>query len=177
VRRVTAMLRHPLTLESWPGRGSVFRIEAPAAASNPEAASVAPVGLSPRSGLILAIDDEGQIRTAMAELLRSWGHRVVVAADGEQAIAALRNQPGPDLIICDYRLGDGANGVDVVRALRHEFGGGVPALLVTGETAAENLRDALASGFPLLHKPLSHAGLRAAVTSLIRRPVPVRAAE
>jgi hypothetical protein len=37
----------------------------------------------------------------------------------------------------------------VMARLRHEFGRGVPALLVTGETAAENLREALASGFPL----------------------------
>jgi CheY-like chemotaxis protein len=135
---------------------------------------LAAVGL--KSGLILAIDDEGQIRTAMAELLQSWGHRVVVAADGAEALAMLDKQAGPDLIICDYRLRDGANGVDVIRALRDEFGRGVPALLVTGETAAENLREAVASGFPLLHKPLSHARLRAAVTSLIRRPVPIRAA-
>ena len=177
VRRLTALMRHPLDLESWPGRGSVFRIEAPKAIWTPDAAATEPLAAAGlKSGLILAIDDEGQIRTAMAELLRSWGHRVVVAADGAEALAALEKQAGPDLIICDYRLRDGANGVDLIRALREEFGRGVPALLVTGETAAENLREAVASGFPLLHKPLSHARLRAAVTSLIRRPVPIRAA-
>jgi signal transduction histidine kinase/CheY-like chemotaxis protein len=177
VRRLTTMLRHPLELESSPGRGSVFRIEAPKAvwAARAEPPDT-PGAMGLKSGLILAIDDEGQIRTAMAELLRSWGHRVVVAANGESALAMLENQPAPDLIICDYRLREGANGVDVIRALRQEFGRGAPALLVTGETAAENLRDALASGIPLLHKPLSHARLRAAVTSLIRRTVPVRAA-
>ena len=176
VRRLTAILRHPLELESWPGRGSVFRIEAARAIWAAETELPDPANLAGlKSGLILAIDDEGLIRTAMAELLRSWGHRVVVAADGDGAIAALEGLAGPDLIVCDYRLRDGANGVDVIRTLRREFGRGVPALLVTGETAAENLREAVASGFPILHKPLSHARLRAAVTSLIRRPAPPRA--
>ena len=58
----------------------------------------------------------------MAELLRSWGHRVVVAADAAGAFAALENQAGPDLIVCDYRLRDGANGVDWRLLSRRGFG-------------------------------------------------------
>ena len=47
---------------------------------------------------------------------------------------------------------------------------------MTGDTAPENIREAQASGYPLLHKPLSHARLRAAVTALIRRPAASAAA-
>ncbi len=174
VRRLTAILDHPLTLESWPGEGSVFRVTAPRA---PYVQRVPATGRGDsvlaglKSALILAIDDESAIRTAMAELLRGWGHRVIVAADEAEALSALAAEgAAPDLIVCDYRLRDGANGVDLIRRLQVAVGVEIPAILVTGDTAPENIRRAQASGYPLLHKPLSHVRLRAAVSSLIRRP-------
>jgi signal transduction histidine kinase/CheY-like chemotaxis protein len=172
VRRLTAILGHALSLDSWPGRGSVFRVAADrreageAEAAPPPAAPAATAG-----GLILAVDDEAQIRVGMAELLRSWGHEVVVAGGAEEACAIMAGRPPPDLVICDYRLRDGESGVDAIRRLHAAFGRPTPALLITGDTAAENIREALASGYPLLHKPLSHGRLRAAVTSLLR-PAP-----
>ncbi|THD64113.1 hybrid sensor histidine kinase/response regulator [Phenylobacterium sp.] len=170
VRRLTAILGHRLSLESRPGRGSVFRIEAERAAwraaiGGPAEPAPAAVG----AGVILAIDDESQIRVAMAELLRSWGHEVIVAAGGEEALAALAGRAAPDLILCDYRLRGGESGVKVIRRLQRALGTQVPAILMTGDTAADRIREAQASGFPLLHKPVPHARLRAAVTSQLRR--------
>ena len=59
---------------------------------------------------------------------------------------------------------------EIFRRLQAAIGSKVPAIVITGDTAPKNIRDALAGGHPLLHKPLSHARLRAAVASLIRRP-------
>jgi signal transduction histidine kinase/CheY-like chemotaxis protein len=176
VRRLTAILGHRLSLESRPGRGSVFRIEAEralwaAGVAAPAEPAPAPSG----SGVILAIDDESQIRVAMAELLRSWGHEVIVAAGGEEALAALAGRPAPDLILCDYRLRGGESGVKVIRRLQRVLGTQVPAILMTGDTAADRIREAQASGFPLLHKPVPHVRLRAAVTSLLRRRLDAQA--
>jgi CheY-like chemotaxis protein/anti-sigma regulatory factor (Ser/Thr protein kinase) len=177
VRRLSAILDHGLSFESWPGQGSVFRLTAERAAAG-EAEAVPPEAQAladPRPGLILAIDDEAAIRTAMAELLRSWGHRVVAAAGGDEALAelaAVNAEEGgarPDLIICDYRLQGGEDGVAAIRRLTAVFGADTPAILLTGDTAADRIREAQASGYPLLHKPLSHARLRAAVTSLLRQ--------
>ncbi|MBS0360362.1 MAG: hybrid sensor histidine kinase/response regulator, partial [Proteobacteria bacterium] len=132
VRRLTGILGHGLSLESWPGRGSVFRVTAERAEPEPIAAEP-PIRQAGASDLILAIDDEAQIRVAMAELLTSWGYEVVVAAGGDEAIDALAGGR-PKLIICDYRLRDGENGVDVVRRLHAVLGAQVPDLLLTGET-------------------------------------------
>jgi len=169
VRRLTAILGHPLSWDSEPGRGSVFRILAPRADPAEVVASEDdPVFAGLRAGFIVAIDDEAAVRTAMAQLLRGWGHRVVVAADEDEALAALADSPDrPDLIICDYRLRDGANGLDVIHRLRSEYNEDIPALLITGDTAPERIREAAASGHPLLHKPLAHGRLRAAVHSLL----------
>ena len=177
VRRLSEILGHRLSVESRPGHGSVFRIRAERAAPG-EAAPPAPEPdalADPRPGLILAIDDEAAIRTAMAELLRSWGHEVVAAAGGDEAVAVLSALKAegrgarPDLIICDFRLQGGEDGVEVIRRLAEVFGAETPAILLTGDTAADRIREAQASGYPLLHKPLAHARLRATVTSLLRQ--------
>jgi signal transduction histidine kinase/CheY-like chemotaxis protein len=171
VRRLTTLLDHPLSLESWPGRGSVFRVSAPRALEAEAAAGRGEASLAAlRHGLIVAIDDDAAVRTAMIQLLASWGHEVVAAGSGEEALTALADCPTrPDLIICDYRLRDGENGIEVIRRVQAEFNEEIPALLLTGDTAPERLREAEESGFPLLHKPLAHARLRAAVGNLIAR--------
>ena len=170
VRRLTGILGHPLEMQSKVGRGTVFRVlaprartAAPATPEKPDRAQAAPTG-----GLILAIDDEAAIRAAMRELLASWGYRVITVGDGAAALRTVADGARPDLIICDLRLREGESGIAIVDALRRHLGE-VPAILVTGDTAPETLRVAMASGYPLLHKPLAHARLRAAVGSLIRR--------
>lgn len=171
VRRLTAILDHPLEMESEVGQGTTFRVLVPRAAAariDPPPALRAGVLADVRTGVILAVDDEQAIRVGMTALLESWGHTVIAASGSEAAIAALRARPAPDVIVCDHRL-RGETGVEAIRRIHGALGVDVPAILVTGDTSPENIRDVQASGYPLLHKPLSHARLRAAVTALIRR--------
>ncbi|WP_293376515.1 hybrid sensor histidine kinase/response regulator [Phenylobacterium sp.] len=181
VRRLTGILDHPLTLDSELGRGSVFQVLAPRSpAPRPVAElAAAPAPANPASALILAVDDESAVRTAMAELLASWGHRTVPASSGAAALAALAGA-APDLIVCDYSLRGGETGLETIARLQAAFGVRIPAILVTGETAPDRLRAAEAGGYPLLHKPLTPTRLRAAVTGQLRRaatPSPTVAAE
>jgi CheY-like chemotaxis protein len=123
--------------------------------------------LVPR-GRIAVIDDEAAIREAMAALLTGWGHEVVTAGSGEEAVRRLaRAGAPPDLIICDYRLRDGENGIAVIERLRAAHEEPIPAMLITGDTAPDRLAEAQASGFLLLHKPVPNAKLRAAIGNLI----------
>ena len=72
----------------------------------------------------------------------------------------------PCLIICDYRLRDNETGTVVVDRLRAEFNDDIPAMLITGDTAPDRLREAEASGLLLLHKPVPNSKLRAAIAHL-----------
>ena len=170
VRRLTDILGHPLAMHSVVGKGSVFRVLAPRADAAEALEAAAEQVLTPATGLVLAIDDEQAIRAAMRELLTGWGHQVIAVSGGAHALRAVAGGARPDLIVCDFRLRDGESGVAVIAALREALGEAVPAILLSGDTAPENLRLALASGYPLLHKPLAHARLRAAVSALMRRP-------
>ena len=109
-----------------------------------------------------------RIREAMERLLAGWGHAVIAAASGEEAVGRLASHPErPDLIVSDYRLRDGETGLDAIERLRSEYNETIPALLVTGDTAPDRLIEARASGLVLLHKPVPNGKLRAAMRNLM----------
>jgi DNA-binding response OmpR family regulator len=65
---------------------------------------------------VLVVDDEPQIRRALAINLRVRGYEVDLAHDGEQALE-LAARHHPDIVVLDLAL-PGINGVDVIRGLR-----------------------------------------------------------
>ena len=169
VRRLTALIGASLVLRSLPGRGCCFEIGVPLALAGqadeppqtPELGALA-------TGLVVVIDDELAIRDAMTTLLETWGHMVIAAGSSAEAIERLATCPDqPDLIISDFRLRDGENGIAAVERLRSEYNEPIPAMLITGDTAPDRLAEAQASGLLLLHKPVPNSRLRAAIVNLI----------
>ena len=175
VERLSRLLDHPVQVTSRMGRGTRFRLELPMVAAAPQhdgrpAAPAHPVATVPVAvavaaahGRILLIDDEAEIREAMSGLLHAHGIAVETAANEAEAIAALTQPDAQDrpfaLLLCDYRLANGDNGLDVGLRLQRRFGLDAPLVLVTGETAPERLQRVRASGVPVLFKPVSAATL------------------
>ena len=139
--------------------------EPPASGEDP---AVAPPLLDLRGLSLLVVDDDALARTAVVELLRSWGCLVHPAAGGEEAMAVAGSIRAPDLIACDFRLPGGQDAIELVARLRGAFGANVPAFLVSGDTDPDVLRAAEASGLMLLHKPVRPARLRALIHRLAR---------
>ena len=173
VRRLVQLLGARLTLKSDVGRGSCFEVVVPISERS-EAVEEAPE--SPSRALVVIIDDELAIRDGMVTLLTGWGHEVVAAASGDEAMALLESRPTrPDLIISDYRLRAGETGIGVVERLRSEYNEPIPAMLITGDTGPDRLTEARQSGLLLLHKPVSNSRLRAAMSNLMRAAAAARA--
>jgi CheY-like chemotaxis protein len=122
------------------------------------------------AGLILVVDDEVAIQTAMKDLLEGWGYKAIIAGSCEELLARLADCPDrPGLIICDYRLRAHENGIHVIERLRAEYNDDdIPGMLITGDTAPDRLKEAQDSGLLLLHKPVANSRLRAAITHLVR---------
>ncbi|WP_052400477.1 hybrid sensor histidine kinase/response regulator [Paraburkholderia ginsengisoli] len=170
VRRVSDLLECDLRLRSTPGQGSCFEIALPrvSEAVTPVGESVDEPSATSASGLVVVIDDEKAIRTGMSALLSNWGYEVLTAGSADEAIQLLAGHTAiPDLLICDLRLRDGENGIEVIERLRTEYNSSIPAMLITGDTAADRLVEVQASELLVLHKPVPNSKLRAATVHLM----------
>ncbi|WP_169727452.1 hybrid sensor histidine kinase/response regulator [Granulosicoccus antarcticus] len=175
VKRLTRLLDIDLRLISAVGQGTTFEIRLPRA--NTELVSESPNPLKMTAitdctilqGLsILVIDDEHDVRDGMRTLLVQHGCIVTVADSSEQACEyIICNDWVPQLIIADYRLRDDKTGDKAIEQVREEVNMDVPAMIITGDTSPVRLREATASGFPLLHKPVIAEELIAAITTLV----------
>ncbi|MDP9606299.1 UNVERIFIED_ORG: signal transduction histidine kinase/FixJ family two-component response regulator [Variovorax paradoxus] len=191
VKRLSRLLAHPVTVHSRFGRGTRFRLVVPAAEQIDEPQTdlllqdlEAPVrhrfAAPELHGRLLLIDDEAEIRAAMTELLNAYSVDVLAVADEAQAVAALSSPDAKQrpfaMLLCDYRLAGGEDGLEAGLRLRERFHLDVPLLLITGETSPERLQRARASGVPMLFKPVSAATLLQAVADLAAADIQQRAA-
>lgn len=170
VRRTADLLEHPLDLKSSVGHGSCFFISVPIAAVNaPTAALDGTAGDAELTGLnVLIVDDDTVVVQAMTTLLHSWGCRVESCESLDGALALVVQPQGvPDVMLVDYRLRDEVTGDQVIAAIHARLGEPIPAIIITGDTAPERIREATAAGFPLLHKPVRPANLRGTLSSLL----------
>jgi two-component system, sensor histidine kinase len=172
VERVAALLNHRIILDSEPDRGSRFTIVL--SAGNPKKviapASAAFNGQRDVNGMrILVIEDEADVRKAMQAVLESWGCSVILADSEEDALDKMQGTEPPHAIVADYRLRDGKTGGQAIESLRHIFNANIPALIITGDTDPERLKEAQVSGHSVMHKPLQPGMLRTYLRKVQRR--------
>jgi CheY-like chemotaxis protein len=135
-----------------------------------DAGASRPVAADVRGMRVLVVDDEISAREGMRTLLEQWGCDVVLAACEQEATNALRaSGVCPDAIVMDFRLRGDRTGPQAIVRLTRELGSDVPALIVTGDTAPERLREARDGGYQLVHKPVQPAMLRAFLNNVRRR--------
>ncbi len=176
VKRLAAVLNHRLEVVSVPGRGTLFRVGVqlgPLDGVDEEtaAADTLPMQVD-EPQMVLVVDDEEPIREGLRLLLQEWGYQVMAAGDAAQAERAVSAMEGRiDLILSDLHLGPGPGGQDVVASVRRLCGRHVPALLVTGDTAGEALREVAAGADPVLFKPVQPRHLFEAMRAALQRPV------
>jgi len=159
VRRCVHILGYSISVQSREGRGSVFKVTLPLAASAVAPRTISSTMDTPPQALegnfIVVVDDEATNREAVRDALLAAGCHVVIAESGDDAMAQLEaHLRTPDLILTDFQLGTSGNGLDVIRRLRAHYDEEIPALVVTANTDARLLAEAAALGASLLHKPV-----------------------
>ena len=157
------VLDHPLTVRSWPGRGSVFRVSVPIAQA--PTAAPAPAALpqgQPLAGLrVLCVDNEDSILLGMHSLLTRWGCEVATAADRVACERLLSGGLRPHLALVDYHLDAGDTGSAFMAWLRTRLGEPIPGVVISADGRREVLDDVHAAGLDFLPKPVKPAALRA----------------
>ncbi len=159
VKRLTVLLGHELTVRSRPGGGSVFRIWVEHSfADDVEELSVSTdtlPGSLDESRTALLIDDEEAIRTSVSELLTEWRYEVIAVATTAEALEVARRRGRTiDVVISDLRLRQGEDGLRTVEQVRAACGYDVPVVIVTGDTAPDQVLRVHESGHVVLYKPV-----------------------
>ena len=170
VERIAEILRYPIAVRSWPGRGSMFSIEVPLSADMPLPISQLPVQPTTGNPLpgrrLLVIDNEVSILESMRALLGQWGCDVVTATDQAGALLALQGR-APELILADYHLDHGVVGCAVIKHLREHFEQKIPAVIITADRTDQCRRALRRLEAPLLNKPVKPGKLRAVLSQLL----------
>lgn len=166
VSRIGRLLAHPIRVDSVVGKGSIFAVTVPrgqaAGVKEHTEVPMPAVGQELRGMHVLVIDDDLTIQEAVQVLLEGWGCSVAMAGSLEEACASVgAGLPLPDGILADYRLGKGGTGVQAIHAIEALVGAPIPAILITGDMAADGLRDVHTSDYRVMHKPVKPAHLRA----------------
>lgn len=101
---------------------------------------------------ILVVDDEAAERITLGEVLHLEGYRVVMAASGEAALEAAKENEPFDMVILDLRL-PGIDGLQVLEQL-HTFSPETIVILITGYGTLETAIQAMHKGaYDYLLKP------------------------
>lgn len=118
------------------------------------------------SQVILVVDDEPKVARLARDYLEKNGFRVIIAADGQSALATARREK-PDLVILDLMLPQ-IDGREVCRILRRESG--VPIIMLTALSEEIDQITGLEIGADdYITKPFSVRALVARVRALLRR--------
>ena len=173
--RMARLLGHRLGVRSQLGHGCVFSVDLPRAPV-PAVLPVTGIERSRSVGITsglhaLCLDNDASILEGMAALLSRWGVSCDLAEDTATALAAVRRRR-PDLILADYHLDAGEDGLTALAQLRAACQPPPPSALVTADNSAELTAQARELGYALLRKPAKPAALRAMISQLGRRAVP-----
>lgn len=118
---------------------------------------------------ILLVEDNALFQHALTQMLTAFGHEVILAADGRQALAQLRLQPC-EVILTDVLMPE-IDGLEVLRRVAREHPG-MPVIVMSGGSARTPLADVLQLALSLgaravLAKPFRSAELREALAAVL----------
>jgi len=156
-----------IAIDSKPGRGTTINLCLPSALAaklDEPAAERLPVQMAARPTTVLVVDDDRAVRGFLVAVARSLGHRVIEAADGAEALAALAVAPEIELLFSDVAMPNGMTGYELAAAARRQRPR-LKILLTSGFPAKDVLRRAtLDPDIRVLQKPYDPAELATNIT-------------
>jgi two-component system CheB/CheR fusion protein len=179
VQRLADLLGHHVHVRSHQGRGSVFSIDIARSAEDPSPKSgdgpvvevVEPV--PDRAAVILIVEDDADVRDLLRMFIDGEGHTVIAVADGAKALDLVdRSRILPDLILADYNLPGGMNGLEVATRLRTKLHLPIPVVVLTGDISREAASDLASGDCVVLTKPVEARKLSRTIQDLLAASSP-----
>jgi signal transduction histidine kinase len=141
-----------IEIESAVERGTTVRIHLPRAEKREQSGeAIRALSPAPRPGngeTILVVEDDEKVRQVTVSTLASLGYRAIEAGNGDEALTALRDLDGIDLVLSDVKMPGATSGIDLARRVQEEWPW-IQVLLTSGYIEAE----ADVESFNVIFKP------------------------
>ena len=173
VQRLARVLGLHVRVRSQIGRGSVFSIDIRVPAEVPPPAKPVAAVESGQShhrntGAILIVEDDPEVRELLGMLLKGKGHHITMAPDGNAALTLLeRGMIRPDLLLADFNLPNGINGLQLAAKVRLRLQRELPVIILTGDMTAGTMRDIARQNCSQLNKPVKVRELSQAIEAFL----------
>ncbi|MDA9522064.1 histidine kinase [Bradyrhizobium sp. CCBAU 11434] len=176
VQRLADLLGHRVRVRSQLGKGSFFAIDImlpPSSAAvkvrdrQPEIDETIAEAVQ-RTGAVLIIEDDPEVCKLLDLQLKDQGCHTATAPDGIVALDLVaRGKIRPDLIVADYNLPKGLNGLQVVEKLCAQLHRRIPVIVLTGDISTSTLHYIARHDCVQLNKPVRLKELTRAVQRLL----------
>ena len=138
---------------------SLRKVDAPIAVDRPH-----------KDALILLVEDDPEIQRLMVQVLSADGHRVLAASNGAGALALLDDLADvPDIVLADYNLPDGMNGLEVASCIQARFERRIAVVILSGDISTEGIRRIASQDCLALNKPVEVDLLLSALQRLLNQ--------
>ncbi len=179
VQRLSALLGHEVQVRSMPGKGSFFSIGVRQGTGRSHPALIPErdghdAEQTARSGCaIILVEDDPDVLDLLAQLLKAEGHIVRIASDGNAAVKLVSGGAiRPDIILADYNLPNGMNGLQLLAKLRNLLHHPVPGIILTGDISTASLAEIALQDCVQLSKPVQARELAAVIEQLLPDSAP-----
>jgi len=173
--RLASLLKTNIRVHSLVGRGSVFAFALPAKYENAyisnfevtKSISESYPSDAFKDVFIGIVEDDPFILDSTEKLLKRYGARLLTANSQQQVFEELENTAEvPDIFLIDHLIKNDS-GITLIQTIHQMYGGGLPCILITGNTSADELKKFGLLRIPVLYKPVSEKDLLEAIqTSL-----------
>ena len=183
VSRLGALLQHRIDVRSRPDKGSVFTVEVPLCKSGRSTLPFSlrapfkpmkvidhayPGATASHAGTVLVVEDDPGVRELLAIMLADDGLVAAVAPDGPAALALVEDgSVRPDLLLTDYNLPHGMDGLAVAAAFRAKLHDSLPVVILTGDISTKALSAIAGQRCVQLNKPVKTVELMHIIRTLL----------
>lgn len=152
------------------GRGTTFEVYFPRAEADEPVVDVPPTVVRPHAGseTVLVVEDSDGLRELAKRMLERRGHKVLVAANAEEAVRLFEGNGSIDVLLTDVVM-PGASGPDLTRQLL-ERRPSLKVIYMSGYTEEAIVHHGVLNpGVAFLHKPFSSEALGQKIREVLDR--------